>query len=89
MGDMYVSTSFSFGPSEIRGIRAALGMTQADFAAQIGVCQGTVSLWESGEVNPRGPANMLLRTLQQRAAKKSAKKRTRRIQSSNGYVSMQ
>src|SRR5271169_5699617 len=36
------------GPKYIAGIRVALGLTQAELAAQLGVTYSTVSKWESG-----------------------------------------
>lgn len=38
---------------EIKAIRKALGMNQADFAAAIDASQGSVSKWERGRENPR------------------------------------
>lgn len=41
--------SRSQGASLVRGIRRRLKLTQAAFAARLGVAQMTVSRWESGE----------------------------------------
>ena len=42
-----------------RAIRAAARMTQAEFAARIGVPVETVRNWEQGKRSPRGPARAL------------------------------
>lgn len=47
-----------------RAIRAAVRMTQAEFAARIGVPVETVRNWEQGKRSPRGPARALLRMLE-------------------------
>ena len=36
----------------IKEARSALGMTQEEFAAALGVTQGTVSQWEIGRTHP-------------------------------------
>jgi putative transcriptional regulator len=46
-----------------RGIRAASKLTQAEFAARIGVPLETVRNWEQGKRSPRGPARALLRLI--------------------------
>lgn len=46
-----------------RAIRAAARMTQAEFAARIGVPVETVRNWEQGKRSPRGPARALLRLI--------------------------
>ena len=48
---------------EIKKLRDDMGLTQAEFAAKVGVTQGTVSLWESGERQPTGPAVRLLQII--------------------------
>jgi putative transcriptional regulator len=47
-----------------RAIRAAARMTQAEFAARIGVPVETVRNWEQGKRSPRGPARALLRMIE-------------------------
>src|SRR5829696_10177024 len=49
--------------SYARKIRAATRLTQAEFAARIGVPIETVRNWEQGKRCPRGPARALLRML--------------------------
>lgn len=50
----------SFAPAEIKQIRASAGMTQAVFAAYMGVSKKTVEAWESGHNHPAGAACRLL-----------------------------
>lgn len=46
-----------------RGIRARTRLTQAEFAARIGVPIETVRNWEQGKRSPRGPARALLKVI--------------------------
>ncbi len=46
-----------------KAIRAATRLTQAEFAARIGVPLETVRNWEQGKRAPRGPARALLRLI--------------------------
>jgi putative transcriptional regulator len=46
-----------------RGIRARTKLTQAQFAAKIGVPIETVRNWEQGKRSPRGPARALLKVI--------------------------
>ncbi|HLH94715.1 MAG TPA: helix-turn-helix domain-containing protein [Xanthobacteraceae bacterium] len=48
-----------------RGIRARAKLTQAEFAARIGVPIETVRNWEQGKRSPRGPARALLKVIDQ------------------------
>jgi putative transcriptional regulator len=47
-----------------RAIRAATRLTQAEFAARIGVPIETVRNWEQGKRSPRGPARALLKLIE-------------------------
>ena len=49
--------------SYARNIRGASRLTQAEFAARIGVPIETVRNWEQGKRHPRGPAQALLKLL--------------------------
>jgi putative transcriptional regulator len=54
------------GPSDAayaRGVRARTKLTQAEFAARIGVPVETVRNWEQGKRSPRGPARALLKVI--------------------------
>ncbi len=57
----------------VKELRERLKMTQVELATEVGVDQSTVSLWETSNTTPRGPALKLLAML---AAKNE--KRTRR-----------
>jgi len=46
-----------------KAIRAATKLTQAEFAARIGVPLETVRNWEQGKRAPRGPARALLKLI--------------------------
>jgi putative transcriptional regulator len=48
-----------------RSVRGQTGLTQAAFAARIGVPVETVRNWEQGKRSPRGPARALLKVLEQ------------------------
>jgi putative transcriptional regulator len=45
---------------DVPAIRARTGMTQAEFAREIGVRKGTLVNWEQGRRMPEGPARVLL-----------------------------
>ena len=47
-----------------RRVRAATRLTQADFAAGLGVPVETVRNWEQGKRVPRGPARALLKLIE-------------------------
>jgi putative transcriptional regulator len=47
-----------------RRVRAATRLTQADFAARVGVPVDTVRNWEQGKRAPRGPARALLKLIE-------------------------
>jgi putative transcriptional regulator len=47
-----------------RRVRAATGLTQADFAARLGVPVETIRNWEQGKRAPRGPARALLKLIE-------------------------
>jgi putative transcriptional regulator len=46
-----------------RSVRGQTGLTQAAFAARIGVPVETVRNWEQGKRSPRGPARALLKVI--------------------------
>ena len=49
-----------YSASDIKKIRQDAGLTQALFAAYMGVSLKTVEAWESGRNTPAGPASRLL-----------------------------
>jgi putative transcriptional regulator len=52
------------GAAYARGVRAQTKLTQAEFAARIGVPIETVRNWEQGKRSPRGPARALLKLIE-------------------------
>jgi putative transcriptional regulator len=63
MCEMSVPT---FRVHKVKPLREFLGFTQTEFAEQLGVTQGLVAMWESGQRIPRGPAAILLSQMQAR-----------------------
>lgn len=53
-----------FSNTDIKRIRNNAGMTQAVFAAFLGVSQKTVEAWECGRTHPTGAANRLIDILE-------------------------
>jgi putative transcriptional regulator len=51
--------------SYARNVRGRTGLTQAAFAARIGVPVETVRNWEQGKRSPRGPARSLLKVIEE------------------------
>ncbi len=60
-------------PAELKRIRSALGLTQAAFAAELGVYRETVARWEIGTRRIAEPVARLARRLL-----REAKSRTKR-----------
>jgi putative transcriptional regulator len=52
-----------FDATYARRVRSQTRLTQAEFAARIGVPIETVRNWEQGKRSPRGPARALLKLL--------------------------
>ena len=57
------ATPASSDAAYARGVRARTKLTQAEFAARIGVPVETVRNWEQGKRSPRGPARALLKVI--------------------------
>ena len=55
------SRVFRFSVPSIKKTREQLHMSQAEFAAMIGVSARTLQNWEQGRRTPEGPAQALLR----------------------------
>lgn len=51
-------------PSDVRGIRERLGLTQRDFARRFCLSERTVQQWEQSRSMPDGPARVLLRVIE-------------------------
>ena len=54
------SRVFEYPDPDVKGIRQKLGLTQAIFAAFLGVSRKTIQIWEQGIRNPQGAARSLL-----------------------------
>ena len=63
-----VSPVVHYSASDIKKIRQAAGLTQAVFAAYMGVSLKTVEAWEGGRNAPAGPACRLLALTQENPA---------------------
>ena len=57
---------------DIKALRARLGLTRAQLAGRLRVDRTTVWRWEAGEVEPQGPAVVLLEQLAREAQQKDA-----------------
>ena len=53
--------------TQVRALRAHLGLTQAELAGELNVRQQTVSEWETGLYRPRGASERLLSVVAERA----------------------
>lgn len=63
-GDTKHVRVFKPDPVDVKNIRAAVGMTQEEFAATFGISLGTLRHWERHDRSPRGPALVLLHLIQ-------------------------
>ena len=61
--DAYATRKGLLLPSEIRGLRESLGMSQRDFEHLLGVSTPTVSRWETGAVQQSKPVDNLMRLI--------------------------
>lgn len=59
---------------QVKEVRVTLGLTQVEFASQVGVSQPLVAMWENGKREPNGPAAIVLSQLKDKADKKTTKK---------------
>ncbi len=60
-GDAPAGREISFEDPEVGMIRAEYGLSQAKFAAMLGISVRTLQNWEQGRRHPQGPARVLLR----------------------------
>jgi len=63
MTDDDIAKQIGSNPDDVRAIRHATGMTQAEFAAAYEFSVRTVQEWERGAKKPSGPARTLLRAI--------------------------
>ncbi len=69
-----MSMAIEITGNEVREVRVALGLTQVEFAKEVGVSQPLVAMWEGGDREPTGPAAIVLSQLKVKAEKKIGKK---------------
>ena len=62
-GERQPSREFSVDAVKVKEVRAATGLSQANFAKVIDVQVGTLRNWEQGRREPTGPARALLRII--------------------------
>src|SRR5688572_18949460 len=56
-----VTKSSDLLASDVRALRTHFGLSQAKFAALLGISVDTLQNWEQGRREPEGPAKVLLR----------------------------
>ena len=59
-GERPAARSFPVLSPDIKNIRDGFGLTQAQFAAMLGISVRTLRNWEQGRRVPQGPARVLL-----------------------------
>ena len=59
--DTEASRTFSVEEPDVVAIRKRYGLSQAKFAALLGISLRTLQNWEQGRRHPHGPAKVLLR----------------------------
>lgn len=64
-GEIGLKTRQLSEPSPVKEIRKQMELSQAAFAALMGVSVRTIQDWEQGRRQPRGPAKSLLRIAEQ------------------------
>ncbi len=61
------TTDIAWDAGTIKSLRAFLGLTQQQFAEELGVRQQTISEWEVGKYAPRRSTNKYLSLVAERA----------------------
>jgi len=87
-GERTPARTFTVGPGgvpNVAAMRDRYGLSQAKFAALLGISVGTLRNWEQGRREPEGPARVLLRVAERHpeavldvAPRESVARRTRR-----------
>lgn len=57
------SRAFTVEPLDVKKIREAYDLSQAELAALLGISVDTLQNWEQGRRQPAGPAKVLLRVV--------------------------
>lgn len=60
-GEAEASRTYEIEDPDVATIRASYGLSQAKFAALLGISVKTLQNWEQGRREPHGPAKVLLR----------------------------
>ncbi len=60
-GDASAGRETLFEEPNVGAVRAEYGLSQAKFAAMLGISVRTLQNWEQGRRHPQGPARVLLR----------------------------
>ena len=60
-GDQKAAREAVFEDPDVAAIREEYGLSQAKFAALLGISVRTLQNWEQGRRHPQGPARVLLR----------------------------
>jgi putative transcriptional regulator len=60
-GDLPPGRSFHVEDEDVKKLRERMKLSQARFAAMLGISVGTLRNWEQGRRKPEGPARALLR----------------------------
>lgn len=58
------SRALRFKEPDVRALRESYGLSQAKFAALMGISAGTLRNWEQGRRRPEGSARVLLRVVE-------------------------
>jgi len=59
------SRRFEIDPIDVKVVRENLKKSQSEFALMIGVSLSTLQNWENGRAKPEGPAQVLLKVIEQ------------------------
>lgn len=58
---------YGWDAKKVKALRQHMGLTQTELSQELGVRQQTVSEWECGQYQPRGPSAKLLNLVAERA----------------------
>lgn len=64
-GELKPSRRFEIDPIDVKAVREKLKKSPSEFALMIGVSLATLQNWESGRAKPEGPAQVLLKVIEQ------------------------
>ena len=62
-GEKKASRTFEYAEADVRSVRERYGLSQAKFAALMGISVATLRNWEQGRRQPEGSARVLLRVV--------------------------